>query len=111
MQAVSAASNHEEPNAGFYLFICSSAQLPHPLQARQLEMERFSLAGSAAGDRAAADRLAALSAQLTGLQGQQKVRECPAGQWGFACSEDEIALRTAWPPWTRSCRACKGCRR
>jgi hypothetical protein len=35
-------------------------------------MERFSLAGSAGGDRAAADRLAALDAHLRELQDQQK---------------------------------------
>jgi hypothetical protein len=45
-----------------------------PMQVRQLEMERFSLAGSAGGDRAAADRLAALDAHLKELQDQQKAR-------------------------------------
>jgi hypothetical protein len=37
-------------------------------------MERFSLAGSGGGDRAAADRLAALDAHLAQLQAQQKAR-------------------------------------
>ena len=44
------------------------------LQVRQLEMERFSLAGSTGGDRATADRLAALDAHLRELQDQQKAR-------------------------------------
>ena len=37
-------------------------------------MERFSLAGSGGGDRAAADRLAALDVHLAQLQAQQKAR-------------------------------------
>ncbi len=80
MRAVSAASNRGDTRCRLLSVCLFSVQMPHPLQARQLEMERFSLAGSAAGDRAAADRLTALDAQLAGLQGQQKVRECPAGQ-------------------------------
>ena len=51
-----------------------SNSLTNCSQVRQLEMERFSLAGSGGGDRAAADRLAALDAHLADLQAQQKVR-------------------------------------